>query len=445
MTSSTIPPGSGELVKIVPNGPSDILPFGISNLIFSDAPGNSLDFHYDDGGSLPGDVIFSEISILLNGSSYDGWNYVDLIEHGIILSGKYWVGFKMYSSSRSIGQDLSSEFSENHILSIYKAGADAWQPVGGNLGFNILTEVVGQSICDCDGTVPGDGYCGCNGEVLDCGGVCGGVANVDVCGVCEGDGWSCVPYGDVNKDYNVNVIDLIMMVDYILFPENEDYFLDTNQFAVADVNVDGLINISDIVSIIEFMFDQLGRDINYIEEVTIHKTRKGLELINSGFVTFDINISHENNFNYELTDKALLAMSKNSEYSTRIIISNPEQNTLIETSNDFTVDDIIAVGKNGQYLDVSIILMPTEFVLLPAYPNPFNPSTTFKYGVPIEGPINIAIYNIRGREIVTLYDDLQQVGYHTMVWNASGYASGLYFLKLSSSEATTMKKIMLIK
>jgi len=54
-------------------------------------------------------------------------------------------------------------------------------------------------------------------------------------------------------------------------------------------------------------------------------------------------------------------------------------------------------------------------------------------------------YNIRGREIVTLYDDLQQVGYHTMVWNASGYASGLYFLKLSSSEATTMKKIMLIK
>ena len=351
----------------------------------------------------------------------------------------------MYSTSHSLGRDISSEFSENHNLSIYKTGTESWQPVGGNLGFNILTEVVGQTYCDCSGALPDEGYCNCNGEFFDCEGVCGGSASNDACGVCEGNGWSCVSYGDVNKDYNVNVIDLIMIVDYILYPENEDYFLDTNQFLVADVNVDGLIDISDIISIIELMFEQLGRDIDYIEEITIHKTRKGLEMIDLGFVTFDIDISHDNNFNYKLTDKALIAMSKNSTHSTRIIISNPEDNSLIETNNDFSVNDIIAVGKNGEYLNVNVIEMPIEFELLPAYPNPFNPTTTFKYGVPVKGPINISIYNIRGREVVTLYDDLQQVGYHTLVWDASNYSSGLYFLKLSSSEATIIEKIMLVK
>jgi flagellar hook assembly protein FlgD len=72
-----------------------------------------------------------------------------------------------------------------------------------------------------------------------------------------------------------------------------------------------------------------------------------------------------------------------------------------------------------------MVVMPTEFSLSPAYPNPFNPVTTLSFALPKESDVSILIYNIQGRLVETLTDSKLEIGYHSVIWNANHHASGL--------------------
>ena len=122
-----------------------------------------------------------------------------------------------------------------------------------------------------------------------------------------------------------------------------------------------------------------------------------------------------------------------------------EFNNISVELNNHNIIEIIAVGKGGQSLDVNLIVIPFEFELLPVYPNPFNPTTKISYGLPEDGKVSLIVYNISGQEVAVLYDGEQQAGYHSMAWEASQYASGLYFLRLVGSETVKTEKMMLVK
>jgi unsaturated rhamnogalacturonyl hydrolase len=79
------------------------------------------------------------------------------------------------------------------------------------------------------------------------------------------------------------------------------------------------------------------------------------------------------------------------------------------------------------------------------YPNPFNPQTTIRYSVPVPGKIILAVYNLLGQEVDRLVDGHKQVGYHTIIYNASHLASGIYLCKLSTLTGTELRKIILLK
>ena len=93
----------------------------------------------------------------------------------------------------------------------------------------------------------------------------------------------------------------------------------------------------------------------------------------------------------------------------------------------------------------STIIIPTEYVLNPAYPNPFNPITNISYGLPIDTDITLNVYDVEGRRITTLTEGIRTAGTHSVEWNAKGYPSGVYFVKLDASEFTQTQKLMLVK
>lgn len=103
---------------------------------------------------------------------------------------------------------------------------------------------------------------------------------------------------------------------------------------------------------------------------------------------------------------------------------------------------------NFEYHNLSnevIIGIPTKFDLSQNYPNPFNPSTKISYDLPVDGKVSLKIFDMSGKEIMTLVNEVKTAGYYSVNFNASSLSSGVYFYSLSADNFTATKKMMLIK
>lgn len=89
--------------------------------------------------------------------------------------------------------------------------------------------------------------------------------------------------------------------------------------------------------------------------------------------------------------------------------------------------------------------VPNEYSLDQNYPNPFNPSTTIRYSLPAESEVSLKIYNVLGSEVANLVNQKQAAGQYEATFNASNFASGIYFYTLETSGVTISKKMMLLK
>lgn len=88
---------------------------------------------------------------------------------------------------------------------------------------------------------------------------------------------------------------------------------------------------------------------------------------------------------------------------------------------------------------------PAEFSLLQNYPNPFNPSTRIQYTIARRQPTIVKVYDVLGREVATLVNEVKEPGTYAAVWNASGMASGVYFCRLTAGSFTATRKLVLMK
>ncbi len=90
---------------------------------------------------------------------------------------------------------------------------------------------------------------------------------------------------------------------------------------------------------------------------------------------------------------------------------------------------------------------PSEFSLSQNYPNPFNPVTVISYQLPVPSSVLLTIYNLQGQFIGELVSNVsvQEAGYHSVVWDASNYPSGVYFAKLQTDNFTQTQKLLLLK
>jgi hypothetical protein len=78
---------------------------------------------------------------------------------------------------------------------------------------------------------------------------------------------------------------------------------------------------------------------------------------------------------------------------------------------------------------------PGAFALHPNYPNPFNPITTFTFDIPYSSFVILKVYDVLGREVATLVHRTHEAGYHSVTWDASNVASGVYFARFTATNA----------
>lgn len=89
--------------------------------------------------------------------------------------------------------------------------------------------------------------------------------------------------------------------------------------------------------------------------------------------------------------------------------------------------------------------IPLRFELYQNYPNPFNPSTIIKFQIPGSGHVILRVYDVLGREVVTLVNEDLAPGNYQVIWDARESASGVYFYRLEAGPSSALRKLLLLK
>lgn len=89
--------------------------------------------------------------------------------------------------------------------------------------------------------------------------------------------------------------------------------------------------------------------------------------------------------------------------------------------------------------------MPVKFSLSQNYPNPFNPVTVISYQLAVNSFVTVKLYDLLGREAATLVNEQKPAGSYTVQWNATHFASGVYFYRLQAGNFSDTKKLLLLK
>ena len=102
-------------------------------------------------------------------------------------------------------------------------------------------------------------------------------------------------------------------------------------------------------------------------------------------------------------------------------------------------DQVLAIGKT------ILSALPEETQFLPAYPNPFNPSTVLRYRLQVASYVTLRIYDVAGCLVAELVNGWQDGGIHEMTFDASNLSSGVYFARLIAGESRQTRKILLLE
>lgn len=114
------------------------------------------------------------------------------------------------------------------------------------------------------------------------------------------------------------------------------------------------------------------------------------------------------------------------------------QGHLVHHAWTFSVtDSVTSIGQNENIV--------SHYILHPAYPNPFNPETTIRYELGAFTSVKISVYSISGQKIDELVDSYQAAGQHSITFDGSGLASGIYIVKMAAGAFIQSRRLLLMK
>jgi hypothetical protein len=158
------------------------------------------------------------------------------------------------------------------------------------------------------------------------------------------------------------------------------------------------------------------------------------ELIGSVF-----KISNNTNSPYEYPPHITL-------YNNRIYSAWPERDRLDRGTGIDIWANVLDWDNPVGFKDHISGQLPSEIKLYQNYPNPFNPTTMINYELPITNYVELSVFNILGAKIMTLVAEKKESGFYQVEWDASTYASGVYYYRLSTNSGLVQtKKCILLK
>jgi hypothetical protein len=294
--------------------------------------------------------------------------------------------------------------------------------------FDCEQEIGGNNSYDECGVCGGDAFINlCLGSNdclgMDCLGICGGSE------FCDSDiiySWDDLGYtvGDVNFDHNTNVVDIANQVNFILDNSSPNYY----EFWASDMNQDSNLNVIDAVNLSGHILGLMRSNINsqaYIDNKTLSISNNigGIQFsgdLLSDVIGNDIKVSNGN--------KSLIYNVEGELSTKEFIFKNKPTNLLV-------------VDLNGELLNIS----SAPNYSLKIYPNPFNPTTSINFAISKSENVSISVYNLQGKEVASLINGKYNIGYHSVVWNADKYISGVYFVKIVVGEYISSQKVILVK
>jgi len=267
------------------------------------------------------------------------------------------------------------------------------------------------------------------------GGACGTMPPDDCTIGDGGSGCETAGTGDVNADGATNVLDIVAIVNYILGSVE----FDDCQFESADLNGDGAANVLDIVAIVNLILD--GRSADASSARLINEA--GMVRIDAnGYVgAVQMTLTHGADFSINLTNDAMVAEYATKGNTTTLVVVAPEGDQLFTSNGEFEITEMI-VANSSSAINV---VMATEFSLMAAYPNPFNPSTTLSLNMPEDGFVSVKVFNLMGKTVATLAEQNMDANTYSFTWNASDMPSGLYMVRAEAMGHVSTQKLMLLK
>lgn len=127
---------------------------------------------------------------------------------------------------------------------------------------------------------------------------------------------------------------------------------------------------------------------------------------------------------YSYIDKDLLAGGSKFQYRLK----------QIDKDGSFTYSDVVEVE-----------VVPDQYELSQNFPNPFNPTTTIQFSLPVQSQLKINLYNMLGELVKTLAEGNYEKGYHKVIVDAANLPSGTYVYRMESREFVQVKKMILLK
>jgi hypothetical protein len=110
-------------------------------------------------------------------------------------------------------------------------------------------------------------------------------------------------------------------------------------------------------------------------------------------------------------------------------------------------------GRSAHLIDLSTLVgvsagnesLPGTFSLAQNYPNPFNGQTRISYTVAGRQSTVLKVYDLLGREVATLVDEVKAAGTHDVAWNAYGLPSGIYYYRIQAGSYSETKRLVLLR